>query len=99
MLLQQSVMEEVVQPVSMRHVHSKPLVTWSVTTFLVISVIGIFVTWYAKILWTRRKLYRFSGKLTGPFALPVIGSTIYFLGNTHSKQTISSDFFVDKGYF
>lgn len=50
---------------------------------LLVTLIVSCVVWYARFHWFRRKLYKHSSKLTGPFAYPIIGSAMSFLGDPY----------------
>ncbi|KAI2474019.1 hypothetical protein C4B38_000102 [Diabrotica virgifera virgifera] len=43
-------------------------------------ILCLVVVFYVKFLWNRRKLYIYSWKIEGPFALPIIGAAHHFLG-------------------
>ncbi|XP_030764328.1 cytochrome P450 4C1-like [Sitophilus oryzae] len=52
------------------------------TNFFILLVGIILSVWFLQFLWKRRKLYKAASKLPGPFALPIIGSSHLFLGQT-----------------
>ncbi|XP_076256786.1 cytochrome P450 4C1-like isoform X2 [Rhynchophorus ferrugineus] len=45
-----------------------------------ISITFIVLFWLLKFLWGRRNLYKSASKLPGPYGLPIVGSSLRFLG-------------------
>nr|XP_023026690.1 cytochrome P450 4C1-like [Leptinotarsa decemlineata] len=42
------------------------------------------LTWFAQLLWRRRKLYKSSSELPGPIAFPLIGCALSFIGSPYT---------------
>lgn len=55
------------------------------TEFLLILLVSSVLVYFLQVIWKRRKLYNESLKLPGPFALPLIGSALSFLGKPYGK--------------
>ncbi|XP_060533268.1 cytochrome P450 4C1-like isoform X2 [Cylas formicarius] len=74
--------------------------TYTATELLAAALGGISFLWYIQFLWRRRKLYQHSRSLPGPFALPLIGSALSFVGNPYDIfHTISKMFNTYPGIF
>lgn len=58
------------------------------TEVLLITSVFVFLFWYIKYLWSRRRLYLCSRNMEGPFHLPIIGSSFYFMKNPLGKQLL-----------
>lgn len=85
-------------PVKVPLIYFQHFVTFPVITLLIITV-GSAITWYMKFRLRRKKLYQFARELPGPLSLPFIGSTLYFLRNTHGEQTIHADIFLKHDFY
>lgn len=77
-----AVMEEIVSPLRL---HSNRLKSSTSFELLLVSLVTAFFVWYVQFLWKRRKWYRCASTLPGPFALPLIGSALYFMGGPYGK--------------
>ncbi|KAG5900103.1 hypothetical protein JTB14_016072 [Gonioctena quinquepunctata] len=51
---------------------------------ILVAIVCTLLTWYIQLLWSRRKLYESASKLSGPFALPIIGCALSFIGNPYT---------------
>lgn len=76
-----------ISPLKLQNERSKSP-TWSSFELLIVAVVTIFLGWYIQFLWKRRKWYRHASKMPGPFALPLIGSALYFVGSPYGKYEI-----------
>ncbi|XP_066148760.1 cytochrome P450 4C1-like isoform X2 [Euwallacea fornicatus] len=54
-----------------------------VSNFLIYLLLSTVTVYCLGVLWKRRRLYRESMKLSGPLALPFIGSALHFMGNPY----------------
>lgn len=52
------------------------------TEILALTLVFIFLVWYAQYHWRRRRLYSMAAKFDGPFAWPFIGNAYDFSGDT-----------------
>lgn len=52
------------------------------TEILMLTLVFIFLVWYAQYHWRRRRLYRMAAKFPGPFPWPFIGNAYLFIGDT-----------------
>ncbi|XP_023312994.1 cytochrome P450 4C1-like [Anoplophora glabripennis] len=57
--------------------------TWTALELLLVALTCTLLTWYLQFLWSRRKLYECSRKLPGPFAFPLVGSALHFIGSPY----------------
>lgn len=57
----------------------------SVANILLLSSTLSLLIWYIRYIWNRRKLYTYCRKIQGPFSLPLIGSSYYFLQGNLGK--------------
>nr|AZR39483.1 cytochrome P450 [Agasicles hygrophila] len=53
----------------------------STTEILLATTVFTFIAWSIQYTWKRRHLYKYGGKVNGPISLPIIGSSLYFLGS------------------
>lgn len=78
-------MEENVSPQKLPDVGYK---LSSKTTFhlLLVGFVTTFLVWYVQFLWKRRKWYQLASRMPGPFAFPLIGCAMHFVGSPFGEK-------------